>query len=359
MADAPLFPPVIDVTEGDPYSNVDVRAAKPVRAAGQWADWAAATTWCLAKGGTLVTAGPCSGAVPGGSQTYRFWLHPRAQIYARQWCVSLAMMNATVASHHATGTIQAPTGTDLGRFSITPDDFNKTKAFRFIQVLGSPNATPAETTFRLIVDAGSGLPGVYMVGVSCYELRRVSVGVFGGATTSVTGASTVQVGAPIRGRGFGASSVDGLLTNSIDRTLLHVETRRSTLFDSYIPAGQIVGTTYTNLFAVNPTVLARPMLGNDWTTIAISAYGSGPVGSNVRFSALRSGDSTTLALPTSAGWVHGLLQVDSEFAGTWQVDGGLRGTSDRDEIQIEAQRIGVGTCAVFGIKMAESVATSD
>jgi hypothetical protein len=350
---------VIDISEGDPYANVDVRAARPVRSAGQWADWNAATTWCLAKGGTLVTAGPCSGAAPGGSQTYRYWLHPRAQIYARRWCVSLAMINATVANHHATGTIQVPTGTDLGRFAISPDDFNKTKAFRFDQILTAPNATPAETTFRMTVDASSGLPGVYMVGVSCYELRRASIGSFGGASTAVTSDYTLATGAPIRAQDFVAESVDGLLTNAIDPALLQVEARRSSFFDSYIPAGQTVETSYESLFAINPPVLASARNSLDLTTIAISAYGVGPAGSNVRFTALRSGDVTTLVLPTSVGWVHGALNVDGEFPNTWQVDGGLRGTSDRDEILIEAQRVGAGTCTVYGIKLAESVALSD
>ena len=359
MADVPQFPPVLDVTEGDPYSNRDIRAARPVRAAGQWADMATAANWCIAKGGTLVTAGPCSGAAPGSSQTYRYWLHPRAQIYARQWCVSLAMLNATVANHHATGTIQVPSGTDIGRFEITPSDIYRTKPFRFIQVLSSPSATPAETTFRLVVDSTSGLPGVYMVGVSCYELRRSTIGAFGGASGIATGMSTVQAGAPITGAGFAGRSVDGVMTNGIDRPLLQVEARRSSFFDSYIPAGQTVETTYEPLFATNPPVLASTRNGGVATAIAVSAYGSGPAGSNVRFRALRSGDITTLALPTSNGWVHGGLIVDGEFPGTWQIDGGLRGTSDRDEVLVEAQRFGAGTCTVYGIKMAESIALSD
>jgi hypothetical protein len=106
-------------------------------------------------------------------------------------------------------------------------------------------------------------------------------------------------------------------------------------------------------------VLASARNSLNLTTIAISAYGSGPTGSNVRFTALRSGDITTLVLPTSNGWVHGALAVDGEFPGTWDLDGGLRGSSDRDEIYVEAQRVGAGTCTVYGVKMAESVALSD
>lgn len=364
----PQFPPVIDVTEGAPTANADVRAALPVRANGQWADWTAACNWALAKGGTLITCGPSSGAVPGNSQTYRFWIHPRSQIVARLWVVSLSMRHAatTVALHHATGQIQVPTGTPIGSYVITPDDYGRTRTFEFVQLLGSPSATPAEVTMQMTVDASSGTPGVFMDGVSCYEIRRGVIETFGpnpstlgGFPAPATAAPTVETGATIRGHGYLARSVDSLMTTATDRTMLQVESRRSCLHSWYRPTGQTVGTTYENLNIRNPPVLARTRYGQTVTEVAISVYGVGPAGSNVRFTAERSGDVTTLVLPTSLGWVHGLIDVDGEQPNTWQVDGGLRGTSDRDTIKIEAQRVGAGTCTVYGGQIAESVATAD
>jgi hypothetical protein len=71
----------------------------------------------------------------------------------------------------------------------------------------------------------------------------------------------------------------------------------------------------------------------------------------VRFTSLD--DTVTVVLPTSDGWATGVLEVDCEDPTTWNTDGGLR-SGTRDRITIEAQRVGAGTCTVYGVCMGEA-----
>lgn len=353
----PTFPPLLDVLNGDADASTGLRAALPVKGQAQWTAFADAANWIIAQGGTLVTQGPSGGVDVGGSTTYRYYIWPRYQIAARLYCVSLGMRIATQANWHATGSI-----TGVGSWKIEPSHYRRVSTFQFLVPVVSPTNTAGELT--VVLNQTSGGASVYLEGLSIYEIPRATLERFGPAASPLTAdpayaplRSSLQTGAPItEGNTATATlSVDGLLRVGLHEELAQSAGRRSCLFSDFRLATlvQAVGTTYTSVFFRDPAVLARgTYFGSSVRQIAIAAYGSGPTGSNVRFTA-DSGATATLVLPTSAGWITGVLNVDAEDPGTWSSSGGLR-SDTRDRIAVQAQRVGAGTCSVLGICMGEA-----
>ncbi len=368
----PRFPPIVDFTEGDgslPGADAaqrnDLRIASPVLGAAQWEPWAKATAWALGKCGSLILCGVSSGVAVGSDTTWRFYTWPRYQCAARLWCIGLDMRVAEVDDWAGSGQFQVPSGTPLASWSLGPESFGATRVFRFVQLIESPTADPGEVTIKITNDSTS-LSNVFVDSIHCYEIMRGAIEDFGPTPNTLGGFHakapnpfTDQTGALIVEGSDVGNSVDGLFRVVNDPTQLMVETRRSCLFSWYAPylaGSNHLNDDWDNLFIRDPPVLARCTYGQTNRTIAVAAYGHGSTGAErkIRFTAQKSGDSTTLTLPlTTDGWVTGELDVETEDTSPSAVSGGIR-SGIRERITVEAKRPVGGSGNVLGVCMAEA-----
>jgi hypothetical protein len=354
----PEFPPVVDPTFAEEDLN-DVRNASPILGAAQWEQWTGGALWALAKCGTLILSGPSSGVAPDDEEDYRFYVWPRSQCAARLWCFTLDLANATEADRAASGQFQTPIGTVKLSWSIDPGSYRRPSTFRFIEQVASPTSDPGEITVRITNDASSA-SAIYVRAIACYEIRRVTLEDFGDLPSTLGGfrafapdPATVQTGAQIADSFDQSRSADGLMRLVMDPTMLMKEARRSCYISSYRPAGIVVGTSYEALFKYAVPVLGRARyLETQFHKIAVAVYGHGPAGSNVRVSAVKSGDTVTLNLPTSDDWVTGEIDIETEDMSTLDTDGGIR-AGGREYLFAEAKQVGAGTALVRGFCAAE------
>lgn len=368
----PEFPPDVDMLDSDGdgnfvegYDQNQLRVATPVMGDEQWRRWNDGVLWVLGRGGTLCMQGPLgnvNATAPGSTTVFRSYIWPHYQAVARMWCVTLGPPTACLqANWDAYGTFILPSGA-VHRWKISPTDFGRRTSFTFFEVVASPTAVPGGISVTLTCDSSSLTP-VWVGGWTCYELRRRALDDFGPATSSlgafrapVCPPETLQTGAPIMAGDDTNRNLGGLFRIINDPTMLLREVRRPCLFGDYRPAGiNWISTSYTLLYIdVIPVLVAPRSFGDAQRQIAVAVYGRGPAGSNVRFTA-DTGDSVTLALPTSNGYVTGVLEVDVEQGDRYGIDGGIRG-GVRDSVIVEAQRVGgsAGDCVVYGTWMGEA-----
>lgn len=360
----PEFPPEIDVLDDDGdgvatddfFAN-DVRIASPVRATAQWEAWNGAAVWALGHGGTLIMQGPVALEIaPGETVTWRHVVQQHDQCRARLWCLTLSCASApTVDDWSSFGIIELPSGVSH-QWRIAPSDYLKGTPFEFVESVAPTGFDNGQLLLNISVNAAA-VSGVAVMAFACYELPRLDLDTFGPSEYPVCEPHTLQTNAPIVEGGTDTNkSVGGLYRIATDPDQLMREVRRPCLWSDFRPAGiSTIGTSYTNLFFYDVSVLAIPRyLGENQRTVRVYVYGRGPAGSNVRFTAA-SGDTVVVNLGTSNGLVEGVLDIDTEDAGDYAATGGLRDGA-RDTIAIEAQRVGgsAGDCVVYGtwIEMA-------
>ncbi len=368
MLNVPSFPPLIDEVDADYLRNPQggpgaVRAALPVVGSGQWEAWGEAALWGLAQNGPLILSGPSAGISTGTFNGWIFYTWPHYQAVARLWCISLLHSATDIDDCHASGVVQVDS-VEIGKWKLGPTDFGSTKCFRFVQQLSAQTDTPASVLLTISNAISSGGAGVYNMGINCYELPRATLDAFGPNPSSYGAVrvkppdpSGLQTGAIMVGGGDENSvSLGGLGHVVFDPTQLRAETRRSCLFSHCRPSSWQPDTSFESLFAKDPEVLARPRYaGESVVPIKVAAYGRGPSGSSVRVTA-SSGDTLSLALPTSNGWVVGEIDVEPERHQNWETDGGLP-SAGSETLLVEGRRVGGshGDCRVYAVCAAEAI----
>lgn len=344
------FPPLIDVSSGDLTAvPPGLQAARPVRGFGQWHQYAQAIAWAVARGGTLVTAGPSGAVAAGASSTWRFYTWPRIPIVARLWCIGLSMRETDADDYHATGTFEIPDGAAGQDFAINARSRGRVTMLKYDEPISETDA-PAEVLITMNVASSSG-GSVYVEYISCYEISRASMVEFGAGPEPAPNVVSNESGRIISEGNAAGLSVDGVMRTVMDPDATIAQIRRSCYFSDYRPTGQVVGTSPELLFLAPFYALPRVnTLDGGTQLVKVAVYGSGPTGSK----AIVAGGLATvdIVLPTSNGWAFGDVELDCETPETWDTAGGAPG-GGVPQIEVYGQRVGAGTCTIYGVCMGD------
>jgi hypothetical protein len=304
-----------------------IRAGLPVRGSGQWQDMAAADLWLLARGSSLVVAGPTVTPIdPGGNAMLRYYAWPHEQCMGRVWCVGLATTTAAPAK----GQLTADDPGVAHRWAIPGDVPGKVKQVVFGDPITSADATPRELALLLQLDADS-LGSVMIASVGCYELPRSSLhpaGSLSNVPDDLSDASRRKIFDDVSG---GVASVAPVLRGQIDAI---AQARRACLMSWWYEAGvTITAPTYpgsSNLFDVDPPLLTRHLYEGEAQRTVRLAVKASKTGSNAKVKGITtSGGSCEFTITSGTPtWYVGDLTCSTDDMEALDSDGGLGGARD-------------------------------
>lgn len=235
----------------------------------------------------------------GATQTFHFYVAPKARAVERVWRVNLRASTAGTTAQVTCG--GAPTVT------VTPPLARDRRggSFVFSEPLSAKTATAADATLTIKASGGS----VIVESVAMYEQTRATLAL--DTTDYGVDLTTINARQPIAD--FPNRSLAGVI-DAYD----NLDARRAGLFHWTTPVAVPVTFTsgsYVALFDLAPCVLLPvPGAGSTTSTVTCAAYAKVNAGTGqVRFTATGAGGNVVLSITsTSFAWVTGSLAIDCE-----------------------------------------------
>lgn len=329
MSEILQVPPQLIVADAN-----TIRTATPVRGDGQWYEMAAATDWLLAKGGSLIGAGPnlassdtLLGIAAGSSEVRNYLIAPHVQNMSRLWSFSLFRTGGTTAQ----GLFKAYSGHAGIVWSIASDAPIGGTTFWFVDSTFTPTSTPEDCQVE-ISNSSSSPATVYVTAISCSEVPRAVLEEFGSDDDVAPNEQSDVAPLPIYAQEYSetgpySESVRGV---HVGANLAETEARRSMLFSQQLSDNSIeTGTSLVNVFAYAIPLRARRTSSN-LRTLACYVYAkmqTGGATGEVVFSAGNDDDgaidtATATVNSTSYAWYEVAVDTLVENMGSLDSDGG-------------------------------------